>query len=311
MATPAWWNTNAHREYPLAEGQAPGLPHSAIVDIGLIAGPESGFLPGVHRVWLASVRRTAVGFVFTIMADAPGLIGRPLVFVRPPGDGYSVLDPEPSADSSTSADPCPVTLWDGFLVAGPTSELQQQLPALGDTWEPPPGLGRFEPTVVVSLAQAFVTRVRIFNDDRTRVTPPEDCPPVVWPVAPRPVWVWPGCVQGDLVLMPGFSATAEAETDTTRIVWRAEPGGGEGWVCQDIPLHPAEQPPPDSPFLSGGPSCRDVVRSISGASGPDLQIFAGPGFRITTEPILSRIVIDSDLGGLLFCDSLTAISEIL
>lgn len=87
MATSSWLNRNAHRAFPLQEGAGSPIPSEVLLDFGCLMGQDSGFDPSIHSVWLAAIRRAGTyTFQFVFESDAPGCVGRPLVFTRTLGE---------------------------------------------------------------------------------------------------------------------------------------------------------------------------------------------------------------------------------
>jgi hypothetical protein len=114
MARPGFFNENINRDYPFLHdwfdgfklldtdpdsptyqecvetqlnGLAPDwrvrdLPDFAIADFGCVMGVESGYIEGIHSVWLQQVRRKGSMISFEFHSDAPGLDGRALIFDR-------------------------------------------------------------------------------------------------------------------------------------------------------------------------------------------------------------------------------------
>jgi hypothetical protein len=114
MARPGFFNDNINRDYPFlhdwfdghkvvdtdpesptykecietqTNGPLPGwrvkdLPDYAVADFGCVMGVESGYVEGIHSVWLQQVRRKASTISYEFHSDAPGLNGRALIFDR-------------------------------------------------------------------------------------------------------------------------------------------------------------------------------------------------------------------------------------
>ena len=86
MARPGFLNDNLHRSYPFVVGQEGMIPDCAVVDFGTTTLAASGFVEGQHKIWLEWIRRVGDTIEFEFLSDAPGLIGRSLVFRRDRSD---------------------------------------------------------------------------------------------------------------------------------------------------------------------------------------------------------------------------------
>ncbi len=97
------------------------------------------------------------------------------------------------------------------------------------------------------------------------------------------------------------------------IVISASPGAGAGAVCEDFPVYPEEEKPAGSPYYSGGPACRDIVRYVNGASAADLKITAGAGFTIIADTDTpNTLIIERSLNASVICtDPAVTAAELL
>lgn len=316
MPSPGFFNENANRSYPFVAGTVDRQPDGPttvgnlmdrlVVDAGFWAGPRSGFVTGASVVRLAEVRRAGSFFYLTFVSDAPGLYGVPVVFVRHvAADTYAAEFADSgtvglsgsSESASRSRGDCEEPLWGGFLVTATMNAFELLLPgdgvvAGGD------GQGVVEPALVQNLAGAFVHRIGLANDDRTRVDAAQGCDAPVFDYQTGVVHVNDRCVVGDVVVMPGYNATVRQTAADNAITLGAAVGAGEGQPCGTVRLFPGESPPPGSSLLEGGPRCNETIRSVNGVGGRQFQILSGPGVTVTPVPAENRVVVDVNLNGL-------------
>ncbi len=298
--TPHWYNLNAKRAYPFVTN-ASSLPDTVVVDVGLVAGGDSGFDPGEHRVVLAQVAETGADLEFTFTSDAPGLVGEPLVF-RCPADstGFVRMTAEAPEGLSESADDCNEPSWWGFLAVQDLASVLAL--TLGGSYVPDEEL-RVEPATVQNLNLAYVSRLSVANADRTRATPPEGCPEFEWPVEPQDYWFRAVCLTGRVQFEGGQRMRVEQLDASNRL--RFYPGAkpADPSPCAQVPVYTGETPPPWSPYLDGATGCHQAVRSLGGADGPHLAIESSTGASVTTEPENNKIIIDINFTGLVVCPS--------
>lgn len=98
MSQPGFYNANINRAYPFVLGQQYDLPDYAVADFGTIMSAASGFVEGVHSVFLAAVRKFGTLLEYEFQTDAPGLLGKSLIFRR------DAADPKYSTDYADSED---------------------------------------------------------------------------------------------------------------------------------------------------------------------------------------------------------------
>lgn len=317
MPSPSWFNENENRAYPLrlADGNP---PEPLLVDAGFVAYAKSRFETATHSVRLLAVRRQGSYFYLDFGSDAPELYGTNLTFSRHVSDGDFVSEfvDSGTAGLSTSSesgsrsaseenrDLCDEPLWSGFVVTGRMAAFETLLPADGEVSY----AAAVEPALVQNLAESFVSKFAVANADRTRVSPTEGCDGDA--IDDSVIHVHRYCVVGDVVLVPGYNANVRQSTQDNSITLGAAVGDGEGQPCDTVPLYRGEQPPPGSSLLEGGPRCNETVRSVNGVGGPQLNLFAGRGVTITSEPDDNRVIINVNMSGLALCfDSISERSE--
>lgn len=321
-----FYNDNANRAYPFVTGtvhsRPPGvpltvkdLPNGLIVDAGFLMGLQSGYDAELHEVYLHEIRRQGTTFFIEFRSTAPGLFERPLIFTREIGDNTYAVEyvdnfQEPvsseSASSSFSASgsegPCPPEpLWSGFLVTGKLSAFETALPADDEITRTDDDDGLLEPALIQSMVVGYIDSLNVANNDRTRVTAPEDCPPVVWDYPTDIVYVRDTCIRGDVRLRPGFNTIIVQNQFENSLTITPSVGAGAGQPCESVPLFNGEMPPDDSILLEGGPTCGDVLRSINGKSGRVIEFLAEQGVTISPDPENHRLTINVDMTGLALC----------
>jgi hypothetical protein len=320
-----WYNDNANRSYPFIRetvDEQPlavpptieNLPDAVIVDCGFIMGLQSGFDSALHDVFLQEIRREGSTFIYEFMSDAPELAGQTLLFSREAGsedyqvehvDGFN--DPATSVSDSVSeseseSDCLEEPLWSGFLVTGKMSVLESLLPG-DDSIERVDNGATVEPALIQSLVTAYIDSFNLANNDRTRVTAAENCPPVTWPHSTDQIFTHQACMRGPVRLKPGFNAEVAQSTIDNEMVISADVGIGEGEPCEQVPLFDGESPPVggDSQLLEGGPLCNETIRSINGTGGRITSLLAGRGVTITPFPAINKLVVDVNMAGLAIC----------
>lgn len=333
MARPGFYNDNRNRAYPFVQGTVGLAQHTspnalkylidaAIVDCGFRPGPESGFVDGTDTVYLQQLSRAGPVFFFVFASTAGPLFGQNLTFTRTLGDPEYALEymesGQPvSAGSDSAFDPasdfadCAMPLWSGFLVTGDLDALAAWITD-GQTLTNTGGEAVVEPALVQNLAATFVEALAVANADRTRATAADGCTDPVWPFPTGIVYVVSRCVQGGVLLKPGYNCQVTQDDGSGTITIAAEVGAGAGQPCSEVPLFPGETAPEGSSLLSGGLACNEVLRSINGIGGPVFSLLAGNGVVITSDPESRTVVVDVNMINLATCfDGLSQVSESL
>ena len=305
MATNEWLDQNSKRDYPFiadstnqptSSNPLAQMPWDIITDAGITTGAESGWL-GTHRVWLAEVERSGTMVYFRFASNAPGLSGQILAFSwdLSEGDWQTIW-----ADQGSPARACQEPLWWGFLCTGRVASVNAWMPTDGIRIATTTSV-RCEPSIIRSCAGHYLSSLHIANFRRTRVTSPDGCPEVTYPVALPELVVQQTCVRGSIIWEAGYNALLRLQQSGPGIIFSAQSGAGAGQPCAEIPLVPGEAPPADSPFLSGGPSCQEVLRSLAGASGPRVELIGGLGVQVQPDPAQHRLVVRVDFNELRRC----------
>ena len=322
MPSPGFFNENENRAYPFVhvQGATAQPDRRLVVDAGFVANVKSRFETGVHRVWLAAVRRQGAFFHLDFASDAPELYGTLLTFSRHTSDpdfasefvdsGTSGLSESSESGSASTSDSdaspglCSEPLWSGFVVTGRISAFAEVLPADGEL----SFVGVVEPALVQNLSEAFVSKFVVANLDRTRVTASADCGEET--AQSDAVYVKSSCIRGDVVFVPGYNASVRQNAQANSITFGAAVGDGAGEPCNTVPVYDGETPPVSSSLLEGGPRCNEIVRSVNGVGGPQLNITPGRGVTVTSVPEENKIIVAVNMIGLAVCyDTLSERSE--
>ena len=192
-------------------------------------------------------------------------------------------------------------LWDGYLVTGSMALLANAI-ADGQQWNRSTG-GLVEPALIQCLDGAYMTTLNIANQDRTRVTSPAGCPPLVWayPTGADRVFTAAIGIAGDIQLTAGFNSLLLLDTINNAITLSAMKGAGAGEPCDDPTLFPGEIPLNAGGNLDGSPACNEVIRTINGVGGQFVSLLNGQGVTITATPADNTLVIDVNMAGMPIC----------
>lgn len=333
MANPSWLNDNQFRDYPFITrveplADTPGftaasslmvaldLPSSAILDFGAIMEIDAGFDEAQgHYIYLHSVSRTGSVFTFRFRTNATESSNHELVFHRNLTDPEFLLEWEDASTiNAESEEPltCPtLPKWKGFLATGNLSDLGQ-IVASGETHVAVQGLWKIEPARVQSLLKSYLRAINLANRPRVHATLPDACSASSSEENTAAI-VHDLCLAGNIQWKEGYNCGIRQDVNNNAIIISAGVGIGAGEPCDEVPLYPEEAPPAGSPFLSGGPACNEIIKSINGVSGTDVTILAGPGFRIFADDVATnKLIIDralDDFTQLCSIDVVSSVSE--
>lgn len=332
MAVSDFFNENINRVFPFQAGTAGvntplsgpfsllQLPDSLIADCGFIAGAESGYVEGVHSVFLYRIARVDTNLLeFEFRCDAPGLAGIPLIFQRLLSQpDYTTefvesdisnedLNSQSQSQSQSSSQPavtCEEPAWSGYLATGRLSDISNYLSPGEQVVRAAANEVIVEVALVQNLADGQLVSVNVANADRTRAERPSQCPPLVWNF---PIGVWRTnfqCVQGDIKFRAGFNTFLSQNAQTNTIVFSASAGAGDGFPCGQTPMFEAESPPvaATNNLLDGDFYCNEVLRTINGLGGPSLTFLADAGVSLIADAANNRLIVDINLSALASCD---------
>lgn len=338
MPRPNFFNDNINRTFPFQKGTAgvdtpPSgpvtmlqLPDDFIADCGFVMGPESGFVEGVHSVFLYKISRlNAARLDFEFRSDAPNLVDTPIIFSRDTSDPLytrefvdsDIPNPFPASQSlslslseSIPDTECGEPFWSGYLVTGRLEQIVSRL-GIGETiTRASSDEAIVEPALIQNLDQSQLVSINVANADRTRALRPADCPPNEWPFPTGIIYVNQECLQGDLRLRAGYNMSISQNNLSNTIQFTAGINAGLGEPCEQIPLFPEETPPigAENNLLAGDYYCNEVLRTVNGLAGPSLTLFAGSGVAITADNDNNKLIVDINLSDLSLC-TYSAVSE--
>ncbi len=323
MARAGFYNENEYRDYPFLtrvdpidsyeiEGAEPqqliALPHDAVVDFGAIMDLDADYSEASGDiVYLHSVQRRDPYLYYDFRTTAPGAAGTRLLFVRDTSVDEEFADEwldsmviSESLSSSASAGDCAGAAWRGYLVTGRYGELLELL-SDGEELIFTAGLWTIEPARVQNLARGYLRSINLANFARSHVSVQEACQSSSL-TSDDTIYVNAVCLQGDLKFKEGYHCVIRQETQNNAIIIGASPGAGEGEPCAEIPLYEGETSPDGSPFLTGGPTCGEIIKTVNGKGGRRLQLLSGPGFRVLADPDLpNTIIVDRALEDFVLC----------
>ena len=268
-------------------------------------------------MYLHQITRTGTTFTFDFRSDAPGLLEYALVFSRTLGDPEYATDYVAAAplDGAQGSPEAPGLLWEGFLVTGPLDSLAAALPAdgaLAATTGP-----QVEPALIQNLGRSYVRSINLANQDRTRATPPADCPGAGAPEGDLPYIVSATGLTGDLRFVEGYNLALRQNALDNSLTFSSIQGAGAGEPCNtpetphgEVPLYPGEQPPAGSILLSGGPTCDEAINSINGLTASVIRLIPGLGTQIAPAPNdQNTLIVDLSGHNMTVCGPVTVVHE--
>lgn len=335
MASPGWFNDNANRDWPFVNRVEPisqyapaaetsasysssaasgeyqnlyqHLPHATIVDFVAIMQIDAGFREDQgHTIYLYRVtRHTATDFTFEFRSSAPESQNYRVIFSRATTDAVNTVDwATAAAIVSDPAGPIECRLqprWRACMTSGSLADLAD-LMSVGDSFYFPTHLWQIEPSCIQSLLDSYLRSVNLANYPRTVVTPAAGCDSSSSAGAEEEVILRDTCLVGDLQWKPGYNCAIIQDNFKNAIEINASRGSGEGEPCDEVRLYDGETATAGSPFLSGGPGCNDILKSLNGVGGRRLTITGGPGIRVFASPsVTNRLIVDRSLEDFALC----------
>jgi len=286
MPRPGFYNDNEYRAYPFIYNKPatlPALPTSAILDAGFIMGLDAHYEETAHTVWLSAVKKTGSLFEFVFSTNASNTT---ISFTRSDSGEWALEHSESAADV---ANPCAEEpIWSGFLVTGPLEKLTATFAsaAVNGIWTLQPNDYQVEPSRIQNLNKTYLRSISVGNYARVTV-PPCDAPSTN---DARPILLNARCMKGDIRLKDGYNCLITQTDRANELAVTAAKGAGAGAtsdeLCQnngELPLYPNEPLPPDSKFYSGGPACNEIISTINGVGGANVNIIGGAGVNILID----------------------------
>jgi hypothetical protein len=331
MAKQGFYFENMFRSYPfIDDGSEPPIPKDSVVDFNCAVNYGSGFVDGINTVSLYSIEKTIDKLILSFKCDAVGLINRTLVFsVDYPASeltyafSYLKLDEDPDVNSSSSSSGSSssssssevlneAVLWDGFIIFG-------KLDAILDSMY----VGEIvlvdssyfiEPTLIKNLQSADVQSISIANQTPEQATPASGCGDDTLVLYENLIY-HEGLV-GDVRFVNGYSCNiALSKADNSVLFTATITDAVKGQFCNDegpsikypstlvpgIRMGADQEIPDGSELYSGGPTCKDTIKSINGMGGKRLWVVGGKGITLTATQADFLISIEATLNGLAIC----------
>jgi hypothetical protein len=250
------------------------IQNSVVVDAGFIMGLDARFNPNQHSIWLSAINKTGSTFEFVFRTNATPVT---LSFFRNAATAewineYAESAPDP--DNPCATEP----VWSGFLA---TSNLSA-MPAAANT-QFIQNAYQIEPALIQNLDKGYLRSISLGNYQRVKV-PPCD---VTNANNNRPIVLNARCLKGDIRLKEGYNCLITQTDRSKELLITAAVGSGiaadTNELCQhggEVPLYPDEPSDEVTGFFSGGPACNQLVSTINGLGGPNVNIIGGPGVNI-------------------------------
>jgi hypothetical protein len=290
MAKTGFYNDNANRRYPFISTSAieqlnnPRIPNSVLLDAGFEFSAAAAFNVTTHAVTLSDITWDDETVQLVFVTDGATA---PLIFNAARGTNQPTILRAVSGVSDVSEDPleagsCPDPEWSGFIViqdieAAVTWRTIVTDPIDGDTHT-------IEPALLTSYVGAYVRRVHVANQQRTRVS--DD------PAVPRPYIVQRACIDGPIQFIDGYNSRIDYDLRQNGVIFNAIQGGGAGEPCFEVPQFAGEQSPDSYGLLSGGPPCSATFKSVNGVPGPVVKLRGGLGVRVSRDPVIpNRLIV--------------------
>ena len=110
------------------------------------------------------------------------------------------------------------------------------------------------------------------------------------------------CINGPIWFAEGHNCRIAQDNGRNTITINAGEDLGAGQPCDEVPLTEDEMIESDSPFLTKGPGCKEIIQSINGIGGADITIRTGSGYRAQPDPDAPhRLIIARALSDFALC----------
>jgi hypothetical protein len=296
MSKPGFYNDNQYRDYPfIAQPAEPiTLPPSAIVDAGFIMGYDAAYDDATDTVFLKEVRLTgntlAFDFSFTSNDAATVLTFSALTT----GSEYRTIFQEsaPAASPACGDDP----IWQGFIVIGPVTDLLAALENANGVLRFSASRYAIEPARIQNLNKAYLRGINVGNVGRIAVP---ECGGDETETPADTQIIAATCLQGAIKFEEGYQTSITQVNRDNAILFKAQKTSGDPDTTDlctyqgELPLYPTEPdnlpfihgqvgdtPPRRSTFLSGGWACGDLMFTINGIGGSNVNIVGGKNIQV-------------------------------
>jgi hypothetical protein len=302
------------------------LPDTAIVDAGFVMLLDAVYDDSTDVVYLQKVVLHDYGvfdfyFVTTTESGTHTIIfqrdfvnGIPESFTE-----YAICN----NDNECAYEP----VWSGFLVTGVLSDLIADMSAF--LVEPDPaslpanvtiegssavahfaaGTYQIEPARIQNLNKGYLRSVTVANRERTK-TPPCSDVFVAEDTTSSQIVVNAACLKGPIVFKEGYNTRITQVDRSSSLIFTAEKNSGtraDNELCEnhsEIPLFPEEVDNKPlihaginggeakrSLFLSGGWACKDLIFTINGLGGSNVNIVSGKNIQIGYDAETNAITV--------------------
>lgn len=215
-------------------------------------------------------------------------------------------------------------LWSGFIVTGKLEKLILDAEVAGGVLtvlaqgEVNGEMGFLpayvvEPARIQNLKKAYLRSVSVGNYERTSIAPCVDTAVEVSPCIenpPRQIILNATCLKGPLSFKEGYNTRITQTDRSNTLTFTAARGAGkreDEELCSnhaEIPFYPAEvdskpflyaateeRPAVRSKFLSGGWSCKDLIFTINGVGGSNINIVGGRNVQVGFDEAQNAITV--------------------
>jgi hypothetical protein len=275
-----FWTGTAYAQIP---SNLIALPTNAVLDAGFIMGLDANYDDATDSVWLWQIKKS--GSVFEFVFKTTATDATVSFFKHDSGDwALEQSDSAIDADNPCAEEP----IWSGFFATGSLADLTTafNLAAVSNTWSLQTNYYVIEPARIQNLNKAYLRSVSVGNFARV-VVPPCD---VTTGNNNRPIVLNSRCMKGDIRLKEGYNCLITQTDRANELAVTAANGAGAGGesaeLCEnngELPLYPGETPPADSKFYSGGPACNELIATINGVGGPNVNLVGGAGVNILID----------------------------
>lgn len=302
MSKPGFYNDNEYRAYPFIYNATNAdpivrpqpLPNETIVDAGFIVGLDAEYDDATDRIYLAQLVSASGNLLFKFRSTTSAAFE--VIFQRSGNAAEWLSEYAESAtnDSACSQEP----MLSGFLVTGKLEAAVAACVSAGGIINFPPNAYVVEPARVQNLNKSYLRSVSVGNYERTVIPPCSNEEDTTPPEAPQIIWN-AQCVRGPIRFEEGYNAKITQITRANALVFTAEKNAGakpDAALCEnhgEIPLTEEElttkpviyeatddKPEKRSKFLSGGWSCKDLIFTINGLGGSNVNLVGGKNIQI-------------------------------
>lgn len=293
MARPGFYNDNQYRDYPFIAQPtlAQPLPTSAIVDAGFTMGYDAVYNDQIGAVFLREIQQIGGDVRFVFLFAGGQHSSNAITFSAPASSSeYTTVFQDSATIGTCGNEP----LWRGFIVVGALADLLTELDIAGGTLTFAPTRYVVEPARIQNLNKAYLRSISVGN--RGRITVPM-CGETGVITDQRAITA--DCMQGPIIFEEGYQTSITQVTRENALLFSAQKTAGDRdstELCEnqgEIPFYPNEvankpyihgqvddTPPRRSEFLSGGWACKDLIFTVNGLGGSNVNIIGGQNIQV-------------------------------